>query len=81
MLTYDIKEYTGGNTVEVTFVDDTAEVDYSRKVNVVFTDGEYDLDLTTERVEQIAMGVAEKITAGILGVQPYTPPVLLQDNT
>jgi len=80
MLTYTINDYVSGNTVEVTFVDDEADINMTRKVNAVFTDGEYDLALTTERVEQIAMGVSEKITSGIIGDPPYTPPVPLQTD-
>ena len=66
MINYEIKEYIEGNTVEVTFTDDESGIEHTRTVNAVFTDGEYDADLTIERVEQVAMGVAHKITVGVI---------------
>lgn len=66
MIEYDIKEYVEGNTVEVTFIDEDTGIQHVRTVNAVFTEGEYDHELTIERVRQVAMGVAHKISVGVI---------------
>ena len=39
---------------------------HERSVNVVFTDGKYDEDLTLERLQEVANGVAHKISCGVI---------------
>lgn len=72
MIVYEIKNYVAGNTVEVVFTDDETGFTHIRKVNAVFTDGEYDQALTIERVEQVAMGVKHKIDAGAIASEPVS---------
>lgn len=50
--------------VEVTFVQ--GDVTFTRNVNAVFTDGVYDADATTQRVSEVALGVAQKIELGVI---------------
>jgi hypothetical protein len=50
--------------VNVTFTDGTVTLE--RPVNAVFTDGVYDAAETEARVEQVALGVENKIAVGAI---------------
>lgn len=53
------------HTVSVTF--DHSGVSHSRPVNACYTaEGEYDAEATRDRVEQVARGVENKITLGVI---------------
>jgi len=53
--------------VEVTFKCDTPDITHVRAVNAVFNEeGKYEGGLTEERVEQVGMGVKNKIAVGTI---------------
>jgi hypothetical protein len=70
-VTHSFKKPTGTNTsVEVTFTNDDPAFTHVRSVNAVFdSNGKYDKAATTERVNQVALGVENKIAIGAI-----TPP-------
>ena len=51
-------------TVNVTYSND--EVTFSRSVNAVVTNGEYDPELTKVRVDEVGRGVENKIRIGLI---------------
>jgi len=52
--------------IQVRFTCENSGCVHERSVNVVFTDGEYDEELTLERCEEVAMGVAAKMACGAI---------------
>jgi|TARA_B110000908_G_C10212153_1_gene430805 lipopolysaccharide export system protein LptC len=57
----------GVDAVQVTFTSDSPAIVYQRDVNAVFDEnGIYDFDLTAQRVNEVALGVAEKIALGVI---------------
>lgn len=70
-VTHSFKKPTGTDTVvEVTFTNDSPEFTHTRSVNAVFdSNGKYDKDATTARVNEVALGVENKIAIGAI-----TPP-------
>lgn len=52
--------------IQVRFTCENSGCVHERSVNVVFTDGEYDEELTLERCEEVAMGVAVKMACGAI---------------
>jgi hypothetical protein len=52
--------------VQVKFTCSDSGCVHERSVNVVFIDGVYDADLTLERVQEVAMGVAHKMACGVI---------------
>lgn len=59
-------------SVPVTFT--SGEIVHQRDVNAVLkADGTYDRAATKARVEEVAMGVAHKIAAGVITVPPAEP--------
>ncbi|SLK09529.1 hypothetical protein [Novosphingobium mathurense] len=64
--------------VPVTFT--SGEIVHKRDVNAVLkADGSYDRAATKARVEEVAMGVAHKIAAGVITV-PAPEPVSPEDT-
>ena len=56
------------NDIRVRFTDSETNITYERDVNVVFDEkGDYDATATGERIEEVALGVAEKIKVGLIG--------------
>ena len=52
----------------VRFTDSESSKTHERSVNVVFDEnGDYDSNATAVRIEEVALGVAEKIKLGIIG--------------
>lgn len=51
-------------TVEVTFT--KGEITHTRKINAVFNGSDYDANATEVRVNEVARGVENKITLGVL---------------
>lgn len=51
-------------TVEVTFT--KGEITHTREINAAFNNSEYDADATEVRVNEVARGVENKITLGVL---------------
>lgn len=52
--------------INVRFTCENSGCVHERSVTVVFTDGEYDEELTLERCEEVAMGVAAKMACGAI---------------
>ena len=52
--------------VQVRFTCEDSGCVHERSVNVVFTDGEYDEELTLERIQEVANGVEHKIACGVI---------------
>lgn len=52
--------------VQVRFTCEDSGCVHERSVNVVFTDGEYDAELTLERIQEVANGVEHKIACGVI---------------
>jgi hypothetical protein len=52
--------------VKVRFTCSDSDCVHERSVNVVFTDGKYDEELTLERIQEVANGVAHKISCGVI---------------
>jgi len=62
---------TGEETVvQVTYTETDPKLTHVRSVNAVFTDSKYDADLTEARVGEVALGVNNKIAAGIITDPP-----------
>lgn len=58
-------EQVATRTVNVTFTDGT--ITHQREVNVCFdAEGNYDADATLVRIGEVAMGVEQKIAAGVI---------------
>ena len=56
------------NDIRVRFTDSETNITYERDVNVVlYEEGNYDSTATNERIEEVALGVAEKIKVGLIG--------------
>lgn len=72
-LTTKIGAFNADNrSVRVTFT--SGEVVHKRDVNAVLkADGSYDKAATKARVEEVAMGVAHKIAAGVITVPEPEP--------
>lgn len=77
MITYEIKEYVEGSTVEVTFTQEESGIEHTRTVNVVLSDGEYDEELTIKRVEEVGRGVEHKISCGVISASNEPVPELV----
>lgn len=58
-------------TIMVAFTDGT--ITHSRLVNVVYVDDSYDADATEARVAEVAAGVENKISAGIITAESEEP--------
>ena len=58
-------------TIMVTFTDGT--ITHMRSVNAIYVDGSYDADATEARVSEVAAGVENKISAGIITVESEEP--------
>lgn len=59
-------------TVPVTFT--SGEIKHERRVNAVLKDdGTYDKAATKARVEEVARGVAHKISQGVITITPPEP--------
>lgn len=55
------------NDIRVRFTDSETNVTHERDVNVVFDEnGDYDSTATAARIEEVAVGVGEKIKVGAL---------------
>ena len=52
--------------IQVRFTCADSGCTHERSVNVVFTDGEYDEELTLERCGEVAMGVKAKMACGAI---------------
>ena len=52
--------------VQVRFTCTDSGIVHERSVNVVFTEGEYDAELTLERIQEVANGVEHKIACGVI---------------
>ena len=52
--------------IQVRFTCEDSGCVHERSVNVVFTDGEYDAELTLERIQEVANGVEHKIACGVI---------------
>lgn len=52
--------------VQVRFTCEDSGCVHERSVNVVFTDGVYDEELTLERIQEVANGVEHKIACGVI---------------
>ena len=64
-VTYTYEAPAEGETwVSVTFV--SGDINHERTVNAVFTDGEYDVDATENRVAEVSVGVENKIAVGAI---------------
>jgi len=58
---------TGITDIEVEFKSDSPDVTHVRLVNVAFdTDGNYDEAAMKERLDQVALGVQNKIAMGVI---------------
>jgi hypothetical protein len=57
---------TNVRDVQVRFTCEDSGCVHERSVNVVFVDGIYDTDLTLERIQEVANGVAHKISCGVI---------------
>lgn len=55
--------------IKVRFTCEDSGCVHERNVNVVLVNGVYDLDLTVERIQEVAEGVKHKMACGVI-----TPP-------
>lgn len=55
--------------IQVRFTCEDSGCVHERSVNVVFVNGVYDLELTLERIQEVAEGVKHKMACGVI-----TPP-------
>lgn len=52
--------------IQVRFTCEDSGCVHERSVNVVFTEGAYDEELTLERIQEVANGVEHKIACGVI---------------
>ena len=52
--------------IQVRFTSEDSGCVHERSVNVVFTEGAYDEELTLERIQEVANGVEHKIACGVI---------------
>ena len=52
--------------IQVRFTSEDSGCVHERSVNVVFTEGVYDEELTLERIQEVANGVEHKIACGVI---------------
>ena len=55
------------NDIRVRFTDSETSITHEREVNVCFDEnGDYDSTATAARIEEVALGVGEKINVGLI---------------